>query len=122
MPAITSLDRDRAVALRRHFVRLMLQDMYREKPPVSLPGRPSMYSPRPKPPPPPPAKTGYGPRPDAYSKLAATKPVAEDALWCWTRAQLIRMDNRFRERLLRAFERGKESREAAANRIATPLW
>jgi len=29
-------------------------------------------------------------------------------------AQLVRMDNRFRARLLRAFKRGKENRQAAA--------
>jgi len=31
----------------------------------------------------------------------------------FTRAQLVRMDDRFRQRLLRAFETGAESREAA---------
>ena len=31
----------------------------------------------------------------------------------WSHAQLIRMDNRFRARLLRAFKRGKENRQAA---------
>jgi hypothetical protein len=40
----------------------------------------------------------------------------------WSRKRLLRMDNRFRARLQRAFKRGKERREAAANRIAVPLW
>jgi hypothetical protein len=40
----------------------------------------------------------------------------------YTHAQLLRFDNRFRARLLRAFKRGKERRKAAANRIAVPLW
>ena len=30
----------------------------------------------------------------------------------WSHAQLVRMDNRFRARLLRAFRRGKENRQA----------
>jgi hypothetical protein len=32
------------------------------------------------------------------------------------------MDNRFRARVERAFKRGKENREAAANQIAAPRW
>src|SRR5262249_26245610 len=32
----------------------------------------------------------------------------------WSHAQLVRMHNRFRARLLRAFKRGKEKRQAAA--------
>ena len=36
----------------------------------------------------------------------------------YTHEELVRMDARFRTRLLRAFERGKESRQAAANQIA----
>jgi|SRR6516164_9999010 len=32
----------------------------------------------------------------------------------WSHSQLVRMDNRFRARLLRAFKRGKENRQAAA--------
>jgi hypothetical protein len=32
----------------------------------------------------------------------------------WSHSQLLRMDNRFRARLLRAFKRGKENRQAAA--------
>jgi hypothetical protein len=38
----------------------------------------------------------------------------------WSRAQLIRMDNRFRARLVRAFKRGEESRESAAQAYTIP--
>jgi hypothetical protein len=40
----------------------------------------------------------------------------------WSRKRLLRMDSRFQARLERAFKRGKESRQAAANRIAAPRW
>jgi hypothetical protein len=40
----------------------------------------------------------------------------------WSRKRLLRMDNRFQARLERAFKRGKESRQAAANQIAAPRW
>jgi len=36
--------------------------------------------------------------------------------------RLVRMDNRFRAHLLRAFKRGQESRAAAAQHVATPRW
>jgi hypothetical protein len=32
------------------------------------------------------------------------------------------MNDRFRAAVLRAFKRGKESRQAAANQIAAPRW
>src|SRR5262245_44967576 len=38
----------------------------------------------------------------------------------YTQTQLIRMDNRFRAHLLRAFERGKESRASAAHAYIVP--
>ena len=58
--------------------------------------------------------------PHKNSKAALPEPGDEQD--AYTHAQLLRFDNRFRARLLRAFKRGKESRESAANRIATPLW
>jgi hypothetical protein len=54
--------------------------------------------------------------------LNAGEPVAGDEAGPYAHSELVRMDNRFRTRLLRAFERGKESRQAAANRIANPRW
>jgi hypothetical protein len=38
----------------------------------------------------------------------------------YTHAQLIRMDNRFRARLVRAFKRGEESRASAAQAYVIP--
>jgi len=38
----------------------------------------------------------------------------------YTRMQLIRFDNRFRTRLLRAFQKGLENRESAASLCAPP--
>ena len=55
-----------------------------------------------------------------HSRTALPEPGDEQG--AYTHAQLVRFDNRFRARLLRAFKRGKESREAAANRVAVPLW
>jgi hypothetical protein len=55
-----------------------------------------------------------------YQVPQRPSPVAK---WDLTRAKnFIRMDTRFRARLTRAFERGKESRQAAANQIAVPRW
>jgi hypothetical protein len=50
------------------------------------------------------------------------EPEPGDEQWPYTHAELVRMDNKFRERLLRAFKRRKESRQAAANQIAAPRW
>jgi hypothetical protein len=58
--------------------------------------------------------------PHKHSKAVPPKPGDEQG--AYTHAQLIRFDNRFRTRLLRAFKRGKERREAAANQIAAPRW
>jgi hypothetical protein len=43
-----------------------------------------------------------------------------DEQFTYTRKQLIRMDNRFRARLVRAFKRGEENRESAAQAYAIP--
>jgi len=37
----------------------------------------------------------------------------DEAIGAFSHQQLVRFDNRFRERLLRAFKTGRESREAA---------
>jgi hypothetical protein len=57
-----------------------------------------------------------------HKNSRAALPEPGDEQGAYSHAQLIRMDNRFRARLLRAFKRGKENRQAAANRIAAPLW
>jgi hypothetical protein len=53
--------------------------------------------------------------PYQHSKAALPEPGDEQGAYSHT--QLIQMDNRFRARLLRAFERGKERRESAANQV-----
>ena len=39
--------------------------------------------------------------------------ASDEQVGGWSHAQLVRMDNRFRARLLRAFKRGKENRQVA---------
>src|SRR5262249_10553136 len=60
------------------------------------------------------SKTGtpgrYGAR--ERSKQALPQP-GDELVGDYSRDQLMRFDTRFRERLLRAFETGRESREAA---------
>jgi hypothetical protein len=54
--------------------------------------------------------------PHKNSKAAPPEPGDEQSTY--TRTQLIRFDNRFRSRLLRAFRKGLESRESAANQLS----
>jgi hypothetical protein len=56
--------------------------------------------------------------PHRHSKAELPKPGDEQATY--THAQLIRMDNRFRARLVRAFKRGEESRASAAQAYVIP--
>jgi hypothetical protein len=56
--------------------------------------------------------------PHRHSKAEPARPGDEQ--FTYTRKQLIRMDNRFRARLMRAFKRGKESRESAAQAYVIP--
>ena len=61
------------------------------------------------------AKANGRPRgrpPHKNGKAAPSEPGDEQG--ACTHAELIRMNNRFRTRLLRAFKRGKENRQAAA--------
>ena len=53
-------------------------------------------------------------RPPHKNSKAALPMPGDEQVGGWSQAQLIRMDNRFRARLLRAFESGKENRQAAA--------
>jgi len=65
------------------------------------------------------AKANGRPRgrpPHKNSKAALPEPGDEQPTY--TRAQLVRFDNRFRTRLLRAFRKGLESRESAANQLS----
>ena len=54
--------------------------------------------------------------PHKNSKAALPEPGDEQPTY--TRTQLIRFDKRFRSRLLRAFRKGLESRESAANQLS----
>jgi hypothetical protein len=47
-----------------------------------------------------------------YFRDAPPQP-GDEQVGDWSHAQLVRMDNRFRARLLRAFKRGNENRQAA---------
>ena len=55
-----------------------------------------------------------------YHRVAPPEPGDEQS--AYTHAQLIRMDNRFRARLLRAFRKGLESRESAANQLSVTRY
>jgi hypothetical protein len=61
-------------------------------------------------------------RPPHKNSKAALPMPGDEQCGDYSHARLVRMDNRFRARLLRAFKRGKESCQAAANQIAAPLW
>jgi hypothetical protein len=102
-------------AVRRYLVRALTGDTERPRPPITLAGqRPSTVLQPGVPPAPstPPVWTG-----DLRNRSRATSGAAEaepgDEQGAYSREQLIRMDHRFRTRLLRAFERGHESRTAA---------
>ena len=57
------------------------------------------------------------------SVLVRTEPQPGDEQeGGWSRARLLRMDADFVAAMERAFKRGKESRQAAANQIAAPRW
>jgi hypothetical protein len=57
-------------------------------------------------------KRRHGASPAYLGKRTAPQP-GDEAVGAFSREQLARMDSRFAERLLRAFETGRESREAA---------
>jgi hypothetical protein len=112
-----------SAAVRRYLVRALTGDAERPRPPVSLAGQRSSSVPEPIPPPAPPPPMWTG---DLRNRSRATSGADEaepgDEQGPYAYAELVRMDTRFRVRLLRAFKRGKESRQAAANQIAAPRW
>src|SRR5215831_11796742 len=59
-------------------------------------------------------------KPEPYLAGKGTPFQPGDEQATYTQAQLIRMDNRFRARLLRAFKRGEENRESAAQAYIIP--
>ena len=120
------LQPNRKDPIQRKLAALLARDEARHRPPVTLPGQPTPTpSSSPQPAPPKrrtgqPALTGY--RPQLFKPRHAEEPTDQDALATWTKSQLMRMDYRFSRLLERAFKRGKESRQAAANQIAAPRW
>jgi hypothetical protein len=97
--------------LRYLAVRLALDEM-RRRPPISLPGRPASTREVVKAAPPP--KVRPPPQLDCASQLCRREAEPEDGCAPYSRAELLKMDRRFRERLERAFALGLESRASAA--------
>jgi hypothetical protein len=113
--------------VRRYLVRALTGDTERPRPPITLAGQRPDSAPQPIPPPaplPPPIWTrpSHDRRWDRSTVSGSAEPEPGDEQWTYSRQQLVMMDNRFRARLLRAFKRGKESRQAAANQVAAPRW
>jgi hypothetical protein len=109
------LDRE---AVRRYLARaIFATDMNRPPAPITLAGqRPSNGVVRSAPPasPAPPSTIGTQPTHPTHDRprdRARDEPEPGDGQWSYSREELIRMDNRFRARLLRAFKRGKESHQ-----------
>jgi hypothetical protein len=112
--------------VRRRLVRMLTGDAERPRPPITLPGQRADSVPQPAAPPVP-APLPIWTRPPHNRRQDRTiasraVPEAGDEQWTYSRTELVRMDNHFRTRLLRAFKRGRESRQAAANQIAAPRW
>jgi hypothetical protein len=109
--------------VRRYLIRALTGDAERPRPPITLAGQRTDGVPQPISPAAPPIWTR--PSHDRRQSRAISnrvEPEPGDEQWTYSRQQLVMMDTRFRARLLRAFKRGKESRQAAANQIAAPRW
>src|SRR5437016_6231009 len=90
--------------VRRYLVRALAGDSERPRPPVSLAGQPSDNAPQPTPPPAPAPPIRSWPTHDRRNRAKSSRAVPEpgDEQGAYSREQLIRMDTRFRARLLRA--------------------
>ncbi len=113
--------------VRKYLVRALTGDTGRPRPPITLAGPRTNGGAAPQWPPPLSPEAPPTPREltwEHYRRaiISAGEPVAGDGEGPYAHSELVRMDNKFRARLLRAFERGKESRLAAANQIAAPRW
>jgi len=113
-------------AVRRYLTRALTGDAERPRLPVTLAGQHPDRIPQQTPPPAPPSTPPppiWRTRP-IYDRPKSNPAVPEpgDEQGAYSREELLRMDHRFRTRLQRALDRGKESRRAAAHRIANPLW
>src|SRR5262245_16682702 len=94
---------------------------WRLRPPITLAGQRSNGSViAERAPPPPPSNVRPKWTPPAYGHGSRSglpdgvEPTKADGRGPYSRHELVRMDHRFRQRVLRAFKRGKESRQAAA--------
>ena len=98
---------NRPTAFLRRLCRLLILDEARHRPPISLPGRP-----RPVSPPPVDRAREKWTRLDCGSKLYGPAEPGDERL-PYSREQLVRMDERFSQRLERAFAAGEECRASA---------
>jgi hypothetical protein len=102
-------------AIRRYLNRALSGDAERPRPPVTLAGQRPDSVPQPTPPPAPAPPPMTRPTRDRWWDCIASRAAPEpgDEQGPYEYAELVRMNDRFRARLLRAFEHGRESREAA---------
>ena len=101
---------NRPTAFLRRLCRLLVLDEARHRPPISLPGRPCPV--RPPPLPPVDRAREKWTRLDCGSKLYGPAEPGDERL-PYSREQLVRMDERFSQRLERAFAAGEECRASA---------
>jgi hypothetical protein len=109
-------------AVRRYLVRALTGDAERPRPPVSLAGQRPDSAPQPIPPPAAAPARKITWEHGGRTRLGTAEPEPGDEQGPYAYAELVRMNDRFRAAVLRAFKRGKESRQAAANQIAAPRW
>jgi hypothetical protein len=105
-------------ALRR-LIRMLSGDTGRPRPPITLAGPRSNGGSTAQQAPPslpdaPPVWTGTPRGHGSRTMPGGAEPTAADGEGPYSHAQLVKMDNKFRARLLQAFKLGKESREAAS--------
>jgi hypothetical protein len=97
----------------RRLCALLVRDELRHRPPVTLPGRSAVIR-ESSPPRSPIERALPGPQRAARpNKLYCGDAEPEDVFGLYTRAQLVQMNQRFVQRLERAFRRGAERRDAA---------
>jgi len=110
-------------AVRRYLVRALAGDSERPRSPITLAG-PSNGTPSSGAPSTLTSSRPAWPQPPSNHRdrdwLAVAEPEPGDEQGPYEYAELVRMDQRFRARLLRAFERGTESRAAATARHSDP--
>jgi hypothetical protein len=99
--------------VRRRLVRMLTGDVARPQPPITLAGQRTGSVPQPKPSPPPEAPPPVWTGSAAGHRGHSVEPAAADGEGPYAYAELVRMDNRYRAALLRAFRDGLEKRESA---------